>query len=155
MTSVRVRATGDGRIVGWAELKKGRLVDTTRLSRLFLTTTLTDVIADLCAWIQQCDSNYRIEMLIPNGPTTASLDLRLVATDLEIICARRLVRGWFPLNPIAAEFGSNYDVVVTLTGNSSIVTSISERLRSKYSCSDKGEQKVEPELPITVSHMAS
>ena len=107
MTSTRVRATGDGRIVGWAELKKGRLVDTTRFSRLFLTTTLTDVIADLCAWVQESDSSYRIEMLIPNGPTTASLDLRLVATDLEIVCARRLVRGWFPINPIAAEFGSH------------------------------------------------
>ena len=118
VTSMRVRATGDGRIVGWAELKKGCLVDTTRLSRLFLTTTLTDVIADLCAWSQEFDPDYRIEMLIPNGPTTASLDIKLVATDFEIICARRLVRGWFPLNPIAPEFGSNYDVVGTVTGKS-------------------------------------
>lgn len=136
MTSMRVRATSDGRIVGWAELKKGRLVDTTRLSRLYLTTTLTDVIADLCAWSQEFDPDFRIEMLIPDGPTTASLDIKLVARDFEIVCARRLVRGWFPLNPIAAEFGSNYDVVVTVTGNSEIVTEVVKRLRSKYTCSE-------------------
>ena len=136
MTSMRVRATADGRIVGWAELKKGRLFDTTRLSRLFLTTTLTDVIADLCMWSQEFDSDFRIEMLIPNGPSTASLDLKLVARDFEIVCARRLVRGWFPLNPIAAEFGSNYDVIVTVTGNSEIVTQVVSRLRFKYECSE-------------------
>ena len=133
---MRVRATADGRIVGWAELKKGRLFDTTRLSRLFLTTTLTDVIADLCMWSQEFDSDFRIETLIPNGPTTASLDIKLVAKDFEIVCARRLVRGWFPLNPIAAEFGSNYDVIVTVTGNSEIVTQVVSRLRFKYECSE-------------------
>ena len=136
VTSMRVRATADGRIVGWAELKKGRLFDTTRLSRLFLTTTLTDVIADLCMWSQEFDSDFRIEMLIPNGPSTASLDLKLVARDFEIVCARRLVRGWFPFNPIAAEFGSNYDVVVTVTGNFEIVTQVVSRLRFKYECSE-------------------
>jgi hypothetical protein len=136
VTSMRVRATADGRIVGWAELKEGSLVDTTRLSRLFFTTTLTDVIADLCAWSQEFDSSYRIAMLIPNGPVSVSLDLKLVGTDFEVVCARRLVRGWFPLNPIAAEYGCNYDVVVTVSGNSDIATEIAKRLRTKYSCSE-------------------
>lgn len=133
---MRVRATADGRIVGWAELKKGRLVDTTRLSRLFLTTTLTDVITDLCAWSQELDASYQLVVLIPNGPTTTSLDIKLVGADFEIVCARRLVRGCFPLNPIAAEFGSNYDVVVSITGDSPVVTVMLMRLRSKYACSE-------------------
>lgn len=155
MTSMRVRATADGRIVGWSELKKGRLVDTTRLSRLFLTTTLTDVIADLCAWSQEFDSNSRIEMLIPNGPATASLDIKLVAKGFEIVCARRLVRGWFPLNPIAAEFGSNYDVVVTITGGSPNVTEMLRRLRTKYLCNEQGEQKDAAELSTGCRHVGN
>src|SRR5688572_28997347 len=86
-TTMRVRATGSGRIVGWSELKQGRLVDASRLGRLFLTTTLTDVITDLCALAESLDADYQVVMLIPNGPTTASLDLKLVGSGFEIVCA--------------------------------------------------------------------
>ena len=133
MTTMRVRATKSGRIVGWSELKQGQLVDTSRLARFFLTTTLTDVITDLCALAESLDPSYRIVMLVPNGPTTASLDLKLVGAGFEIVCSRRLVRGWF--NPFAAEFGSNYDVIVTISGDSAEAKSaIVEILRSKYPC---------------------
>jgi hypothetical protein len=136
-TTMRVRATGSGRIVGWSELKEGRLVDASRFGRFFLTTTLTDVIADLCTLAESFDADYHIVMLIPNGPATASLDIKLIGPGFEIVCARRLVRGWFPLNPFAAEFGSNYDVVVTIGGDSPKVKSaIVEFLRSKYSCDE-------------------
>lgn len=136
-TTMRVRATGSGRIVGWSELKQGRLVDASRFGRLFFTTTLTDVITDLCELAESLDAGYQIVMLIPNGPTTASLDMKLVGLGFEIVCSRRLVRGWFPLNPFAAEFGSNYDVVVTIGGDSSKAKSaIVEFLRSKYPCEE-------------------
>lgn len=136
-TTMLVRATGSGRIVGWAELKQGQLVDASRFGRLFLTTTLTDVITDLCALAESLDDGYQIVMIVPNGPTTASFDMKLVGLGFEIVCSRRLVRGWFPLNPFAAEFGSNYDVVVTVGGDSPMAKSaIVEFLRSKYSCQE-------------------
>ena len=135
MATIRVQATGDGRIVGWSELKQGRLVDTSRLARLFFTTTLTDVITDLCALAESLDKGYRIVTVIPNGPTTAALDLALLGAGFEIICSRRLVRGLFPLNPFAAEFGSNYDVVVTFNASSDDVRSkVMGLLQSKYPC---------------------
>ncbi len=135
MATVHVKATGDGRIVGWSELKQGRLVDTSRMGRLLVTTTLTDVIADLCTLSESLDKSYRIVTVIPNGPTTAALDLALLGTGFEIMCSRRLVRGLFPLNPFAAEFGSNYDVVVTVTAASADVQSkILGTLQSKFPC---------------------
>ena len=135
MATLRVQATGSGRIVGWSELKQGRLVDASRLARLFFTTTLTDVITDLCALAESLDKGYRIVMVVPNGLTTAALDLALLGTGFEIMCSRRLVRGLFPLNPFAAEFGSNYDVVVTLNAASDeLQAKIVGLLQSKYPC---------------------
>ena len=135
MATIRVQATGDGRIVGWSELKQGRLVDTSRLARLFLTTTLTDVITDLCLLAESLDKGYRIVTVVPNGATTTALDLALLGTGFEIMCSRRLVRGLFPLNPFAAEFGSNYDVLVTVNASSDEVRSkVIGLLQSKYPC---------------------
>src|SRR5262245_12701001 len=46
---LQVCATGSGRVVRWTDFKKGRLVDADWFTRCFLlTTTLTDVITDLC-----------------------------------------------------------------------------------------------------------
>ena len=135
MATIRAKATGDGRIVGWSELKQGRLVDASRLARLFFTTTLTNVITDLCTLSKSLDSGCRIVTVTPNGPTTAALDLALIGTGFEIMCSRRLVRGLFPLNPFAAEFGSNYDVVVTVTSPSAEVESkVLGLVQSKYPC---------------------
>jgi hypothetical protein len=135
MATIRVQATGSGRIVGWSELKQGRLVDTSRLARLLFTTTLTDVITDLCVLAESLDKGYRIVTVVPNGPTTAALDLALLGAGFEIMCSRRLVRGLFPLNPFAAEFGSNYDVVVTVNAPSDEVRSkVVGLLQSKYPC---------------------
>jgi hypothetical protein len=137
MTTIRVRATANGRIVSWSDLKQGRLVDVSRFGSFCLTTTLTDVITDLCAAAGVFDRDYQIVMIVPNGFTTASFDMKLVGIGFEIICSRRLVRGWFPLNPIAAEFGSNYDVVVTIGGDSPRAKStFVDFLRSKYSCEE-------------------
>jgi hypothetical protein len=135
MAIIRVQATGSGRIVGWSELKQGRLVDASRLGRLLFTTTLTNVITDLCALAESLDKAYRIVTVVPNGPTTAALDLALLGKGFQIMCSRRLVRGLFPLNPLAAEFGLNYDVVVTVNDSSAEVQSeVVKLLQSKYPC---------------------
>lgn len=134
MPTYRVQAKADGRVVGWSELQEGRLIDVRRLTRLFLTTTLTDVISDLCGLCGSLDPGYRIRMIVPNGPTTTALDLLLVGREFEIVCARRLVRGWFPFNPLAPEFGANYDVVVTTHASPEVDTRIAAMLESKYDC---------------------
>jgi hypothetical protein len=133
---IRVRATATGRYVLRAELLRGRLVDAGWMESFFPTVTLTNVITDLCALAEDLDSDYQIVVKQPNAWTTASLDLMIVGTAFEIACARQLVRGGFPFNPLAAEFGSNYDVVVTLTkASSEVQTRVIELLRSRYTCS--------------------
>ncbi len=133
MVILRVQARSDGRVVSWSGLKQGRLVDVSRLGTLLFSTTLTDVVADLCTFASSLDGKYRIEMIVPNGPKTASYDLALVGEGFRIVCSRRLVRGWFPLNPLAAEWGANYDIVVTAHAESSETeTQVVGMLTSKY-----------------------
>ena len=139
MTTLHVHATRTGRVVKWAALKRGQLVDASRLGSLFFTTTLPDVITDLIDFCQTRDKNCCVEMIVPNGPTRVSMDLAIVGRDFKVVCSRRLVRGLFPLNPLAAEFGGNYDVVVTIeSGNQPIQDKIAQMLRSKYSCREIG-----------------
>lgn len=139
MKIIRVQATGDGRIVDWAALKQGRLVDASRLAKLFLTTILTDVIADLCALAETLDGSRRLEMISPNGFTTATFELRIVGQGFDLLCTRRLVRGWFPLNPFAAERGKNYDVTVALSAASAEVAErFTSLLQRKYPCTVLG-----------------
>ena len=133
MVTLKVQARGDGRVVSWSGLKQGRLVDVSRLGTLFFSTTLTDVVADLCSLALSLDRDYRLEMIVPNGPTTASYNLALIGDRFQIVCSRRLVRGWFPLNPLAAEWGKNYDVVVTVHANANETESrVTAMLTSKY-----------------------
>jgi hypothetical protein len=134
MTIIRVRARADGRVVRWSDLKRGRLVDATRLGRFTsFTTTLTDVVTDLCLLAESLDRQYRMVTVVPNGHNITSFDLALIGDGFEMTCGRRLVRGWFPLNPLAPEFGCNYDVVVTVTGSSDQVHSaLLSLLNAKY-----------------------
>jgi hypothetical protein len=134
MAILRVRAKSTGRVVCYAALKRGELVGTTRLSSLFSSTTLPDVMTDLIAAAEEIDPNRRVRAVVPNGPATASVDLAITGSGFEIVCSRRLVRGWFPLNPFAAEFGSNYDIVVSIHAPPEIETRLAEQLCGKYEC---------------------
>ena len=143
MKTLRVRATGTGRIVDWAALKNGVMIDRSVFSGI--TTTLPDVITDLCKTAELLDSAFQVHTIVPNGPTRVSLDLRIFGAGFDIVCARRLVRGWFPLNFLAAEFGGNYDVVVTLFAESAnIEARFLRMLTSKYDCAwSNGTQATE------------
>lgn len=132
MKTLRVRAKGTGRVVRWSSLKRGELVTTSRLRSLFMSTTLPDVITDLIDAAEELDPGRAIEVLVPNTPTSASLDLAITGKGFQVICSRRLVRGGFPLNPIAAEFGKNYDVVVSISGSSTILDGLLHLLQGKY-----------------------
>jgi hypothetical protein len=135
MTTFHVRATSTGRVVSYSQLKRGVLRDASRLGSLFFTTTLPDVITDILDLCQSFDKDYRIVTVIPNSATSAALDLAITGKGFNVLCSRRLVRGLFPLNPFAAEFGSNYDVIVTINAEKQeIRDKIVQSLQSKYSC---------------------
>lgn len=135
MSVIRVRATAEGRVVRWSDLKQNRLVNTKGIGRLLaFTTTLTDVVTDLCSLAESLDSNFRIVTVVPNGHMTTSFDLALIGEGFELTCGRRLVRGGFPFNPLAPEFGCNYDVLVTIADSSAPMKSaVMMMLQSKYS----------------------
>ncbi len=133
MTILRVKAKGDGRIVSWSRLKQGQPVNKKRFGPFSITTILTDVITDIYALCQSLDGQCRLTMVFPNGPTTAALDLTIIGNGFQVVCGRRLIRGWFPLNPFAAERGANYDVIVTVDASSNEAKSkIINLVQAKY-----------------------
>ena len=135
MTTLHAQANRTGRVVKWAALKRGELIDARRLGSFFFTTTLPDVITDLIEFCHTLDKQCRVETIVPNGPTRVSLDLAIIGSGFKVLCSRRLVRGLFPLNPFAAEFGGNYDVVVTIDAdNEPTRDKLVDMLRGKYSC---------------------
>lgn len=137
MMTIRVQATRTGHIVAWRPLMEGRLEVLSFPQRFTrLTTTLPDVLVDVMETTRLHDPNTRLFCIVPNGPTTTQLDLSLTGRDFQIVCSRRLVRGWFPLNPLAPEFGANYDIVLTAHGNAELVSKLIQGLRTRYHCLD-------------------
>lgn len=133
MAILRVRAKGNGRKVIWSKLKQSQLVD--HRWSLAPTTVLTDVVTDVINLCESLDSTSLVRTIVPNGFTRIGFVLAIVGKEFEVTCARRLVRGLFPLNPLAVEFGSNYDVVVTVGGTSPTAEAkIVKMLTSKYEC---------------------
>lgn len=134
MITLRATATGSGRIVRWRKFKRGELVPGSRWSCLF-TTALTDVVTDVIDCAEGMDPTCTITPLFPNGFTTANFDIAIKGKGFHVNCGKRLVRGLFPFNPIAAEFGSNYDVLVTVTADTPEVEKrIVDEVRRKYLC---------------------
>ena len=127
MITLKVKANGSGRVVNWLKFKKGILVDQSRIS-FTPTTVLTDAITDIYSICKSLDNNCEINIINPNGFTSASFDIAIIGKGYKVNCSRRLTRGLFPLNPLAAEFGSNYDVVFSIETES---TETEEKLTSK------------------------
>jgi hypothetical protein len=133
MKTIRVRAKGTGRIVGWRPLTLGRIEVPTAWQRLIrLTTTLPDALVDVMDAALRQDPSMKLTCIVPNGPTTAQLDILISGHGYQIVCSRRLVRGWFPLNPFAPEFGSNYDLVFSADGDSVFLSSLFDWIGSRY-----------------------
>ena len=134
MITLRAKATGSGRTVNWPRFKKGELVPCSRWNWV-LTTVLTDVVTDVMDCAKGMDPTCTVTTLFPNGFTTACFDIAIKGKGFQVNCGRRLVRGLFPLNPIAAEFGSNYDVLVTVTADTpEVEKTIASEVRRKYVC---------------------
>ena len=134
MITLRTQATGSGSIVNWHKFKRGELFPCNRWNCV-LTTVLTDVVTDIIDCCNRMDPACTVTPLFPNGFTTASFDIAIKGKGFQVNCGRRLVRGLFPLNPIAAEFGRNYDVLMTITADTPRVErNISDEVRGKYAC---------------------
>jgi len=135
MITLLAKAAGTGRVVNWSRFKQGEWVDQSRIS-MTPTTVIPDVIADVIDKCQLLDPGCSVKTLFPNGFTTAQFDIAIRGSAFEVNCARRLARGMFPLNPFAAEFGANYDVLVRVSSSDQkIEDQISEVVSSKYECS--------------------
>jgi hypothetical protein len=133
MKTIRVRAASTGRVVCWRSFARGTIVEPTFWQRVVrLTTTLPDVMIDVIEAASSRDSSMKLTCIVPNGPTTAQLDISIIGEGFEMVCSRRLVRGWFPLNPFAAEFGSNYDIILSADGDSRFVFDLLRLLGSRY-----------------------
>lgn len=134
MITLHATATSSGRVVNWRKFKQGELVTCSRWNTL-LTTVLTDVITDVVDSAKAIDPACTVTPLFPNGFTTAAFDIAIKGKGFQVNCGRRLVRGLFPFNPIAAEFGSNFDVLVSFTADKpEIEKKIADQIRQKYVC---------------------
>jgi hypothetical protein len=129
-TVLRVRAKGSGKSVDWLSFKAGKFVPNSRLQS-FLTSVLPDVISETLEILSKQEAKS-IEIVFPNGFTTASFDMVVTGDDFKVLLGRRLVRGLFPLNPIAAEFGSNFDVLVFLSGENPVLDEIQDFLVANF-----------------------
>jgi hypothetical protein len=134
MITLLARAKGTGRVVNWSQFKQGKLVDQSRIS-LTHTTVIPDVIVDVMEKCEAIDPSCKVEILFPNGYTTAHFDIAIKGEGFIVNCARRLSRGLFPFNPIAPEFGSNYDVLITIfAGEQKVEEDLFQVISSKYHC---------------------
>jgi hypothetical protein len=134
MITLLAEAKTTGRVVNWSKFKQGEWVDQSGIG-LTLTTVIPDVIVDVMEKCESLDPSCAVETLFPNGFTTAQFDISIRGNRFEVNCGRRLARGLFPLNPIAAEFGSNFDVLVTVSASDKKVEeAIAEAVSGKYQC---------------------
>lgn len=134
MITLLAKAEGTGRVVNWSRFKQGEWVDQSRVS-VTPTTVIPDVIVDVMEKCAAIDPSCSVEAIYPNGFTTAQFDIAIRGSSFEVNCGRRLVRGMFPLNPFAAEFGENYDVLVTISSaNEKIEEQIAEAVSQQYEC---------------------
>lgn len=143
MITLLAKAEGTGRVVNWSQFKQGEWVDQSRIS-LSPTTVIPDIIVDVMEKCKSVDADCFIEPLFPNGFTTAQFDISIKGKGFQVNCGRILARGLFPLNPIAAEFGSNYDVLVTVSAtDQGVEDMLASVVSDKYKC--KKVIKSEPE----------
>ena len=133
MKVARVQATGKGQVVSYFQFIKHKLTPASIWECLTgFTTVIPNVINDVMDYCKNADPQYSFRVIIPNGVTSASFDILLAGQNFRIQCSRRLVRGWFPLNPFAAEFGSNYDVIFSIVAEGSFESLLLKTLKDKY-----------------------
>lgn len=154
MITLRARATDPGLVVSWPRFKSGELAPRSRWKCL-MTTLLTDVVTDVIEFARELDAKCIVTPLFPNGFTTASFDVAIRGTGFQINCGRRLVRGLFPLNPIAAEFGGNYDVLLTVTADTpEVERRLADLVRQRYACEVAIDSRQSPSASDETSHDA-
>jgi hypothetical protein len=132
MRSFIVEAMGNGRVVNWRELKKGKFVDQRSLS-FSITTILTDAVVDMYNICREFDKDCKIVVIEPNGFTTSKFRIAFRGANYSVICERIKARGGFPLNPLAAEFGKNYNILFNInTQAEELQKKIYNHFKNKY-----------------------
>ncbi len=134
MVTLLAKAEGTGRVVNWSRFKKGEWIDQSRIS-LTPTTVIPDAIVDIMDKCETIDPSCHIETVSPNGFTSAQFDIAIRGKGFQVNCGRRLARGLFPINPIASEFGANYDVLLIITAdNKDTENTLASAVIDNYEC---------------------
>ena len=133
MKIIRTQATGTGQVVSYSKFIESKLVPASIWGRItFFTTIIPNVITDVIDYCKNIDPQYTFRVIIPNRPNSMSFDIVLAGQNFQILCSRRLMRGWFPLNPFAANFGSNYDVIFSIMADEAFESNLLKTLKNKY-----------------------
>ena len=133
MKIIRTQATGTGQVVSYFKFIDNKLVKASIFERLTdFVTTIPNVITDVVDFCKKIDPQHTFRVIIPNRPNSMSFDIVLAGQNFQILCSRRLMRGWFPLNPFAANFGSNYDVIFSIMADEAFESNLLKMLKNKY-----------------------
>jgi len=111
-----------GEVVGWWAFRKGRFKSPDWFGRCFgVTTALTDAVTTMWKLCQEIDPKSQRFVIVPNGFTSSYFRIEFRSQQFLVEAERRLARGAFPLNPLAAEFGGNYEVIFHLVSEDDAV----------------------------------
>lgn len=115
---LEVQPTGRGEVVGWSAFNRGEFKPAGGLARCFaLTTALTDAVTAMWKVCTHLAPDCQRFVRKPNGFFNTYFCVEFRSSNFAVTAERRLVRGGFPLNPLAAEAGRNYNILFTITAD--------------------------------------
>lgn len=136
MAALRIRARGTGSIACVRSLREGVLVRTSR-ARTALTYVVPDAMEEVLRICEALPEPIEIRPIRTGTMTSTDMDLEIANPSIHLVIGRRRARGFLIF--FAAEFGSNYDILLTIfRGDPEVVSRIEEAVRG-YTCSELAE----------------
>jgi hypothetical protein len=132
---LEVLPSSRGDVVSWWAFRRGKFEPPGFLGRsIGLTTALTDAVVTMWDVCQELDPSCERTVIVPNGFTSSYFRIEFQAERFTVTVERKLVRGAFPVNPLAAEIGKNYEIVFHLCAEEEpILQQICDLFRAKSS----------------------
>jgi hypothetical protein len=125
-----VLPASNGEVVSWWSFRQGKFKPPL-LGNFGLTTALTDAVTTMWQVCREIDPECVRVVIVANGFTTNYFKLEFRAERFLVVAERKLVRGGFPFNPLAAELARNHEIVFRLRSTEdSILQTICDRFRS-------------------------
>lgn len=129
---LKVKPKSSGKRISWTKFLQGKIVETGRFGALF-TIVLTDVVSDVYDYCFDLDANSQIIIKNGNDFTNPNFEFQIVSEHFKVNCKRILSFKKLLKNPLAAESGNNFEVILSIKSNSQkIAESICKRITTKY-----------------------